>query len=128
MPGTMHPMTWWRDSKGRTRALLLGFGALALVGILLPGIYNYLLAGDRRQLVVTLQQGVSDADRDTIKQACGTLPGITVVADQGARERQYRFPVRFRISDSTPAQEAALNDCINRYPQLVRGVLTERDR
>jgi hypothetical protein len=128
VPGTMHRMTWWRDSKGRTRVLLVGFAALALLGVLLPGIYDYLLAGDRRQLVVTLQQGVSDGDRETLKQACGTLPGITVVADQGARERQYRFPVRFRISDSTPAEEAALNACIDRYPQLVRGVLTERDR
>lgn len=128
MPGTMHPMTWWRDSKGLTRWLVLGFAALAVLGVLLPGVYNYLLAGDKRQVVVTLQQGVSEADRDTLKQACGALPGITVVDDQGAREKQYRFPVRFRISDSRPAEEAPLNACIHRYPELVPGILTERDR
>jgi len=116
-----------RITSGR-RWLLVGFAVLALVGILLPGIFDYLLGGDRRQLVVTMQQGVSEADRDTLKQACGSLPGVTVVDDQGAAEAQYRFPVRFRISDSTAAQEAALEQCITGYPQLVRGVLTERDR
>ena len=88
-----------RITSGR-RWLLVGFAVLALVGILLPGIFDYLLGGDRRQLVVTMQQGVSEADRDTLKQACGSLPGVTVVDDQGAAEAQYRFPVRFRISDS----------------------------
>jgi len=117
-----------RRTWSRNRLLLIGFAVLALVGILLPGIFDYLLGGDRRQLVVTMQQGVSEGDRDTLKQACGALPGVTVVDDQGAAEAQYRFPVRFRISDSTAAQEAALEQCINRYPQLVRGVLTERDR
>lgn len=114
--------------RSRNRALLIGFGVLALIGVLLPATFNYLLAGDRRQLVVTMRQGVSDADRETLKQACGSLPGITVVPDRGEREAQYRFPVRFRISDTTQTEEAALNACINGYPQLVRGVLTERLR
>lgn len=120
-------MRWWRDPKGRTQAMLVAFGVLALAGILIGGLPR-LTEGDRRQLVVTLEQGVTQADRETVKQACGSLPGITLVDDQGDPERQYRFPVRFRISDSTPAQEAALNACIAGYPQLVRGVLTERDR
>lgn len=121
-------MSWWRDTKGRTRALLVGFGALAVAGILIPAVFNYLLAGDSRQLVVTMQQGVSDADRATLKQACGSLPGVSVVADKGAREAQYRFPVRFRISNTTDVQEAALEACIDRYRPIVRGVLTEADR
>ena len=115
-------------APSRGRWLLVGFGVLALLGILVPAIANYLLAGDSRQLVVTMQQGVSDADRETVKQACGSLPGITVVPDRGAVEAQSRFPVRFRISDTTPAQEAALTACVDGYPQLVRGVLTERLR
>ena len=122
-----HGMAAQRVSSSR-RLLLVGFAVLALVGVLLPGIFNYLLGGDRRQLVVTMQQGVTDADRETLKQACGSLPGVSVVDDRGAAEAQYRFPVRFRISDSTAAQEAALEQCITGYPHLVRGVLTERDR
>ncbi len=119
-------MTWWRTSEGRTRALLLGFGLVALGGMLVAGS-RYLTAGDQRQLVVTLEQGVTQADRVTLKQACGSLPGISLVPDKGAADRQYRFPVRFLIGDTTPEQEAALEQCINRYPQLVRGVLSEGD-
>lgn len=127
----MEGMTSARPSDSRSRRnrlLITGFGVLALIGVLLPGVFNYLLGGDRRVLVVTMEQYVSDADRDRVRQECGELPGVSVVADQGAREKQYRFPVRFRISDTTQEQEAALNGCIDRFPDLVRGVLTERDR
>ncbi len=117
-------MTWWRDPKGRTRALLIAFGLVALGGMVVAGS-KQLTQGDTRQLVVTLQQGVTQADRQTLKDACGTLPGISVVPDKGAAERQYRFPVRFAIGGSTPAQEAALEQCIGGYPQLVRGFLAE---
>ena len=100
---------------GLTGVLSVAHGMEDLLGLLRDG-----RVAVRRDLVDLLL-----ASSDGIARA---LPGITVVADQGARERQYRFPVRFRISDSTPAEEAALNACIDRYPQLVRGVLTERDR
>ena len=121
-------MTWWRDPQGRTRALLVGFGVLALIGVLLPAVFNYLLAGDRRQLVVTLERGVTNEDRDLLKRACGGLPGVEVVQDKGRPEMQYRFPVRFRINDSTHAQEAELERCLNGYPHLVLGLKLERDR
>ena len=107
--------------------LLAGFAVLALIGMLIPAVFNHLLAGDTRQLVVTMQQGVTQADRDTLKQACGSLPGVSLVPDRGAAEAQYRFPVRFLIGGATDAQEAALEECIDRYPSLVRGVLTEGD-
>lgn len=125
---TVTGLRWWRDPRGRTRALLIGFGAVALAGMLITAVFNYLLAGDNRQLVVTMQQGVTDADRATLKQACGSLPGVTVVPDKGAQDRQYRFPVRFTIGGTSPAQEAALESCINGFPDLVRGVLSEGDR
>ena len=120
-------MTWWRDSKGRTRALLTAFGLTALAGMLIAGFSNELFAGDQRQLVVTLRPGVTQADRDTVKAGCGGLPGIGVVADRGAPERQYRLPVRFDISGTTPAQEAALEACLFGYRDLVRGVITQGD-
>lgn len=120
-------MTWWRDSRGRNRALLAAFGVLALIGILIPAVSNHLLGGDQRQLVVTMKQGVTEADRDALKQECGALPGISVVEDQGAADRQYRFPVRFVIAGSTPQQEAALEACVDQHRDLVRGVLTEGD-
>lgn len=120
-------MRWWRDPKGRTRALLVAFGVVALFGMLIAGFTNHLFAGDQRQLVVTMQQGVTEADRNTLKLTCGNLPGVSLVADQGAADKQYRLPVRFRIANTTPAQEAALEQCINGFPRLVRGVLTEGD-
>lgn len=123
----MAPMTWWRDPRGRTKALLVAFGVVALFGMLVAGVSNQLLGGDRRVLVVTLEQGVSQADRDTLKTACGTLPGVTVVADRGAPERQYRLPVRFGITGASVQQEAALEACIGRYPDLVRGFITQGD-
>lgn len=123
----MARMTWWRDAKGRTRALLTAFGLVALFGMLVAGVSNKLFAGDQRQLVVTMRPGVTQADRETVKAACGTLPGISVVADRGAPERQYRLPVRFGIADTTPAQEAALEACLSGFPALVRGVITQGD-
>lgn len=124
MPTTRDPSSPARP-RARNRALLIGFGVLGLIGILLPAVFNHLLAGDTRQLVVTMQQGVTQQDRVDLKEACGGLPGIRVVADRGAPSAQYRFPVRFDIGGTTPAQEAALEACITRYPELVRGVLTE---
>ncbi len=119
---------WWQDPRGRTQALLVGFAVLALIGVLLPGIFNYLLAGDRRQLVVSLQQGVTAEDRERLKATCGTLPGVEVVADRGRPEAQFRFPVRFRISDATQAEEIELDRCIDSFGPVVRGVRHERDR
>lgn len=115
---------WWQGRQGRTRLLIAAFGVLALAGILVGG-FGKLFGGDRREIVVTMQQGISNADRTTLKESCGALAGIRVVADQGAAEAQYRFPVRFLVGDSTTGQESALYDCLNRYPQLVRGVQTE---
>ena len=120
-------MTWWRDSRGRTRALLAAFGVVALSGMLIAGLSNQLFAGDQRQLVATLRPGVTQADREAVKAGCGDLPGISVVPDQGAPERQYRLPVRFDIAGTTPAQEAALEACLFEYRDLVRGVITQGD-
>ena len=115
-------------SHQRHRWLLIAFAVLAFVGILLPGIYNYLLAGDSRQLVVSLVQGSTDADRERLKSECGALPGVSVVVDKGAREAQYRFPVRFRLTGSTEAQEIALSVCLDRFAGLIRSQGLERDR
>ncbi len=131
MWATMPCMAVVRDS-GRSsvmsnKAMITAFGVLAVLGILLTGTYDYLFKGDQRVMVVTLQQGVQEPDRDTLKQACGTLPGVTVVADQGAADKQYRLPVRFRIANTTQAQEAALQSCIAGFPRLVRGFEVEGD-
>ena len=115
-------------SQQRYRWLLIAFAVLAFVGILLPGIYNYLLAGDSRQLVVTLVQGSTEADRERLKRECGALPGVSAVADKGAREAQYRFPVRFRLSGSTEAQEVALSVCLDGFAEMIRSQALERDR
>ena len=117
-------MTWLSTSRGRTQALLLAFGLVALFGMLLAGT-GVLSRGDTRQLVVTMQPTVTQADREQLKAACGSLPGVTVVADKGAADRQYRFPVRFGLTGATPQQEAALEVCVTDHSGQVRGYLIE---
>lgn len=115
----------------RTQNLLIGgFAALALGAMLITGVFNYLLAGDPRVLVVTMKQGAGQAARDQLKADCGSLPGVQVVPDRGDPDPriQGRFPVRFAIGGTTAQQEAALEACINRHSDVVRGLLTEGDR
>lgn len=106
------------------------FAALALTAIVVTGVFNYLLAGDRRVLVVTMRQGIGQEAREELKRDCGSLPGISVVPDRGNPdpEVQGRFPVRFKIGGSTRQQEAALETCINAHSDTVRGLLSEGDR
>ena len=110
--------------------LLAVGGSLVLLSMLLTGVFTFLVAPQKRVLVVTLVEQAGQPARERIKTACGDLPGITVVADQGNPDPrvQGRFPVRFDIAKSDPAQEAALELCINRFPTLVRGFVSEGDR
>ncbi|MDT7571422.1 MAG: hypothetical protein QOE05_1596 [Actinomycetota bacterium] len=110
--------------------LITLFGVLAATSIVVTGVFDKLLAGDPRVLVVTMNQDAGEPARELLKKECGSLPGISVVADKGNRDPaiQGRFPVRFRIGNTTPAQEAALETCIDRHRELVRGILTEGDR
>ncbi len=123
----MEQQRWWRDARTRTRAVVAVFAALALAGILFPAFTNYLFAGDRRVLVVTMQQDATQQDREALKAACGDLPAVTVVADRGDPDPrvQGRFPVRFRIGGASVSQEAALTTCVNDQPG-VRGFLVQR--
>ena len=125
------PQPWWRDARRRNRVALVTFAVLALGGILFPAFSNYLFAGDRRVLVVTLEQDAGQTKREGLKAACGTLPGISVVADKGNPDPriQGRFPVRFDIADPPTRQEAALLLCLNQNRERfgVRGYLPEND-
>lgn len=115
----------------RTNTVLISlFGALMVSAILVTGVFNYLLAGDPRVLVVTLEQNAGQSAREILKRDCGGLPGVSVVADRGNPNPnvQGRFPVRFALAGATPAQEAALESCIDQHPSLVRGLLMEGDR
>ncbi|MBW3638657.1 MAG: hypothetical protein KY451_02190 [Actinobacteria bacterium] len=122
---------WWRDARRRNRAALVTFAVLALGGILFPAFSNYLFAGDRRVLVVTLEQDAGQTKREGLKATCGTLPGISVVADKGNSDPriQGRFPVRFDIAGTTTQQEAALLLCLNQNRERfgVLGYLPEND-
>lgn len=122
---------WWRDAGKRNRAAVITFAALALTSMLFVAFSNYLFAGDQRVMVVQMEMDAGQDNREGLKQACGSLPGISVVADQGNPDPavQGRFPVRFDIADTTTQQEAALLNCLNvnseRY--RVRGYLPEND-
>lgn len=124
----MDSQPWWRDARRRARVAVGVFAALALGGILFPAFTNYLFAGDQRVLVVTMAPDAGQPAREALKRACGSLPGVTVVADRGNPDPriQGRFPVRFDIADITDRQYAALTSCINDQPG-VRGLLAERD-
>lgn len=116
--------------SNRGKVLLAVGGSLVLLSMLLTGVFTFLVAPQKRVLVVTLVQDAGQPARDRIKAACGALPGIRLVADQGNADPkvQGRFPVRFDIASSDPAQEAALEQCINTFPALVRGFVSEGDR
>ena len=124
----MGTRAWWQDQGQRNRALLIAFGTLALLGILFPAFTNYLFAGDQRVVRVTMVQDAGQPLRDALKQACGDLPGVRVVADRGNPDPriQGRFPVRFDVAGSTSAEYAALAGCINRQ-EGVLGIITEND-
>jgi hypothetical protein len=118
--------SWWKDSRARNRAVLAAFVVLALGGILFPAFTNYLFAGDRRILIVTLEQGVGQETREALRAACGSLPGVRQIADRGDPDPriQGRFPVRFDIADISNQDYARLTACINDQPG-VRGFLED---
>ena len=117
-------------SRRTSTVLIALFGALMVSSIVITGVFNHLLAGDPRVLVVSMKQDVGESAREILKRDCGSLPGVSVVADRGNPDPQVqgRFPVRFKIGGATPHQEAALETCIERHRSLVRGLLTEGDR
>jgi len=127
----VEPVVWWRDARARNRVAVIAFAAIVLSSMLFVAFSNYLFAGDQRVMVVTLANDAGQAKREGLKAACGGLPGITVVADQGNSDPriQGRFPVRFGIADTTPAQESGLIRCLNdnRVRFGVVGFLPEND-
>ena len=124
----MQTTAWWRDKRSRDRALLIAFATLGLLGILFVAFTNYLFAGDQRVVRVTMVQDAGQPAREALKRACGELPGVTPVADKGDPDPrvQGRFPVRFDVADTTPAQYAALAACIDDQPGVL-GIITEND-
>jgi hypothetical protein len=113
-----------------TRAkVLIGTGAaIVLFGMLVAG-FNILFSPPNLVEVVTMTQDATQVDRQALKDACGGLPGIKVVKDQGdpSPEIQGRFPVRFDIGRATTEQRIALENCINEHGSKVRGFLAEGD-
>jgi hypothetical protein len=129
--GVQQHQPWWRDASSRNRVALVFFAAMALLSMLFVAFTNYLFAGDQRVMVVTMVQDAGQDKRDGLREACGSLPGITPVADRGNPDPriQGRFPVRFDIADTTTQQEAALIACLNENGERfgVVGYLPEKD-
>lgn len=119
-----------RPLSRRAKILIGVGGAIVLFGMLTTAVFNYLLAPPKKVLVVTMQPTAGQEGRQLLKDDCGHLPGVDVVEDKGNRdpEVQGRFPVRFDIGQATLQQEAALESCINKHRDLVRGFLSEGDR
>lgn len=113
----------------RSKVLVAVGGSIVLLSMLVTAV-AILLSPAKKVLVVTMAQAAVQADRVALKEACGGLPGVKVVADQGdpAASVQGRFPVRFDIGEATAQQEIALTTCINEHGTKVRGFLTEGDR
>lgn len=117
--------SWWTGTR-----ILLGIGFLVLTAnVVVAGVATQLT--DDRVLVATLAQGVTAEQRQAVKDGCGALPGLAVVADRGNPDPrvQARFPVRFDIAEVTDGQLAALQTCLNGFgPGVVRGFDTEGDQ
>lgn len=125
---TQQLATEGRPVARRTKVLITIGAALVVVSMLVTAV-NILLSPAKRVLVVTMVQDSVQADREALKQACGDLPGVKVVADRGNPDPhvQGRFPVRFDIGTATYDQERALTACINQHGSKVRGFLNEGD-
>ena len=117
-----------RSLSTRAKVLIGAGGAILLFGMLVTG-FKILFGPPHLVEVVTMQQGVTQADRQALKDACGGLPGVSVVPDQGNPnpEVQRRFTVRFDIGRATTMQRIALESCINAHGEHVRGFLAEGD-
>ena len=117
-----------RALSTRAKVLIGTGGAIVLFGMLVAGI-NILLSPPKLVEVVTMTQDATQADRQALKDACGGLPGVSVVPDQGNPnpEVQRRFTVRFDIGRATTMQRIALETCINAHGEHVRGFLAEGD-
>jgi hypothetical protein len=118
-----------RPLSTRAKALIAIGGVIVLLGMLATGIWGFLLAPPHKVLVVTMEPTAGEQGRAQLKADCGSLPGVAVVADKGNPDPhvQGRFPVRFDIGRASVQEESALEACINRHPQLVRGFLAEGD-
>lgn len=119
-----------RPLSTRAKWLLAVGGTLLLISMLVTGVFGFLLAPPNKVLVVTMEQNAGEGAREQLKADCGRLPGVKVVADKGNPnpEIQGRFPVRFDIGEATVQEEAALEACINKHDDTVRGFLSEGDR
>jgi hypothetical protein len=121
---------WWRDRRRRDRVTVYGFAVLGVGGILLAGSLRF-AEGDQREVVVTLQRDPSVTveqlarEREQLKDDCGGLPGVSVVADRGDPTVQGRFPVRFSIRGASNPERSALEACLAAHDDIVRGVRVE---
>lgn len=114
----------------RSKVLIAVGGAIVLFSMLVTGLFSFLLAPPNKVLVVTMVPGSGEQARQQLKDDCGHLPGVKVVADKGNRDPriQGRFPVRFDIGRASVPEEAALETCINRHRSTVIGFISEGDR
>lgn len=123
-------LSWWQDAQQRNRAALITLAGLLLTSMLFVA-FTVFARGDVRVMVVTLENDAGQANREGLKAACGSLPGISVVEDKGNPDPriQGRFPVRFGIGGTTQQQESALIRCLNdnRARYQVVGYLPEND-
>ena len=115
--------------SGRAKALIWIGGLLLLASMLVTGVFAFLLAPPDKVMVVFMQPGAGQVAREQLKADCGRLPGVEVVADKGNPdpEIQGRFPVRFAVGRATAEQEAALQACVSRHEDTVRGFMFEGD-
>jgi hypothetical protein len=127
---TSTPRPWYRDRSRRDRVTVYVFAVLGIGGILLAGSFVF-ARGDQREVVVTMVRDTSISvdtlarERQQLKDECGSLPGVTIVADEGDPRVQGRFPVRFGIRGATNPQRAALEACLARHDDVVRGTRVE---
>ncbi len=108
---------WWQGRRGGNRVMLLVLGLVAFA-FMVFNASGRLTAGDQRQVVARLVLPATDAQREAVKDACGRLPGVALVPDQGAADKQRNLPVRFDVAGITQQQEVALYACLEERPEV----------
>jgi hypothetical protein len=76
-----------------------------------------------QQVVVSFQDGASNAARLAVRAACGRLPNVSAAPlPAGVPLSASLSQVIYNVDHASPADDARLQVCLSRYPSVVAGL------